>query len=297
MASIVSRRHFSDHNHDVESYGVISGYPCCTVNMHMGYPMLTENLWMSTNDDGLAAIILGTSVVNAKVGHGQDIDIVEETNYPFSDKIIFSIKTTKQVNFPLSIRIPSWCKNASVLINGKVISEKIMAQTFLKLNRNWKNGDKIELTLPMEIKLSRWENNSLGVERGPLVYAMAVDENWQKTWSIHETKKREEFPSFQIRFNSPWNYGIVLKENQPETSFILQKRDYPKNEQVWSPGECPIYLTVRARKLPSWQLNQYLQTDPLPMSPVASEEPLEEVKLLPIGATRLRITYMPVLDK
>ena len=112
-----------DVNHEGTDvcYGLLSGYPCCTSNMHQGWPKFTQNLWYATADKGVAALVYSPSEVNAFVANGVKVHSSEETNYPFSETIRFTLATDKKVKsvaFPFHLRVPAWCKKATVLING-----------------------------------------------------------------------------------------------------------------------------------------------------------------------------------
>ncbi len=89
------------------------------------------------------------------------------------------VNPAEEVAFPLMLRIPGWCRAASIRINGET-GPAAKAGTFVTLQKTWKAGDKVELNLPMEIGVSRWTDNSAGVERGPLTYALAVEEDWHE---------------------------------------------------------------------------------------------------------------------
>lgn len=292
-ATVQPRPFPNPHNGDVLTYGVISGYPCCTVNMHMGYPMLTEHLWLKTADgNGLVAAVYAPSTLTTKLAGGQLVTIREETNYPFSDQITFIMQPTGPTAFPLQLRIPGWCPNAEVLVNGKA-TDKPGANSFFTLTRTWKPGDRVTLRLPMTAQVTRWQNNSVSVERGPLVYGLAVKEAWKPFTSIHTPKPTPaRWRSYEIRAASPWNYGLVLNKDVTK-SFRFVSSPAPRGQLPWDPAYCPVSLTARGRKLDQWQANGLGLTDPLPPSPVRSAAPIEIVTLLPIGATRLRIAEIP----
>jgi DUF1680 family protein len=74
-------------------------------------------------------------------------------------------------NFPFHLRIPKWCDNAQVKVNGKVISSYTGNQ-MIKVERTWKSGDLVELLLPMHIFQTKWYENSMAVERGSITYAL-----------------------------------------------------------------------------------------------------------------------------
>ena len=66
--------------------GPNSGYPCCRYNFHMGWPKFVQNSWAATPDGGLALIAYGPTVVNSMVG-GQQVQITEDTGYPFEEQV------------------------------------------------------------------------------------------------------------------------------------------------------------------------------------------------------------------
>ncbi len=59
-------------------------FGCCLANMHQGWPKFVESMWMATNDNGLALVAYGPSIVKARVGKGNEVIITEETDYPFN---------------------------------------------------------------------------------------------------------------------------------------------------------------------------------------------------------------------
>src|SRR5213075_889769 len=101
------------------SYSPYEVYRCCQHNVSHGWPYYAEELWLATPDNGLCASLYSASEVSAQVGAGTKVRISEETDYPFSDSITWKVATPAAVQFPLYLRIPRWCNNASVEINGK----------------------------------------------------------------------------------------------------------------------------------------------------------------------------------
>lgn len=290
LVSDDERNFFNDKNGRIV-FGVLTGYPCCTANMHQGWPKLVQSLWYATADNGLAAMVYAASEVKAKVANGKEVHITEETNYPFSDQILFTIQSSESVKFPLQLRVPDWCKNPSVKINGK--AENVTAEdNMITLNRTWKKADKVELTLPMEIKTSNWYENSVGIERGPLVYALKIGEAWR------EVKSPEHKDSFyEVHPTTPWNYGLFEQD--------LEKRNFEVmvNDKVasmpWNLENAPIEITTKAGRIPSWTLyNHSAGPLPSPNWPTRSYEEKEStITLIPYGCTTLRISEFPVLRR
>ncbi len=79
-----------------QCFGILTGFPCCTSNMHQGWPKFVQNLWLATEDYGLAALVYSASEVKAKVGDGTQVSFIEETDYPFDNNVKFTLKSPKQ---------------------------------------------------------------------------------------------------------------------------------------------------------------------------------------------------------
>lgn len=282
-------------------YGTLTGYPCCFSNMHQGWPKFTQNLWYATPDGGLAALIFSPSEVTAKVANNVDIRITEDTYYPMDNKIRFTIdildKKVRSVNFPFHIRIPGWTKGATITINGSPYKTTDGEKVEI-INRDWKKGDYVELVMPMDIKVEEgWHENSVSIERGPLVYALKIGEDWQKKEVSDNEKNRYGDTYWEVRPTTKWNYGLYRLDPKKANEFIKAnidsekvKLDYP-----WTLANAPIELKVNAKVIPTWGLYNEM-TGPIPHSwSGAGEGEPEEIILIPYGCTTLRISQFPLV--
>ncbi|MES2732947.1 MAG: beta-L-arabinofuranosidase domain-containing protein [Bacteroidota bacterium] len=280
---------------------------CCQHNHAQGWPYYVENLWMATPDNGLAAVLFNSNVVAAKVGDGTSVTLKEETNYPFEESVRFVVGTSKEVNFPLYLRIPAWCDKASLTVNGEPIKADLKPGTYARLEKTWKDGDKIELALPMSLRSRTWEKNknSRSINYGPLTFSLKIKEENRKMDSkasaIGDSQWQkdadpEKWPSYEIFPASPWNYGLVISNQKLEEEFEIVKKNWPASNFPFTPEDVPISLKAKAKQIPAWKIDQYGLCDTLPQSPVTTTTSLETVELIPMGAARLRISAFPVVQ-
>ena len=281
---------------------------CCQHNHAMGWPYYAEHLWMATPDNGIAAILYNSSEVTAKVGSGKGslVTLKQTTHYPFDENIKIEISTTGVVNFPLYFRIPNWCSNAKVIVNGTEQSNIFEAGSYARIERKWKQGDVVELMLPMKLKKDTWDKNkgSVSIHYGPLTFSLKIDETYKqmdsKKSAIGDSKWQEnvdqsKWPSYEIYPASMWNYGLVLNEQPLENQFEIIKKPWPENNFPFTQDAVPFVLKAKGKIIPEWILDKNGLCDLLPQSPVTVSTKEQAIELIPMGAARLRIASFPVV--
>ncbi|MDZ7637174.1 MAG: glycoside hydrolase family 127 protein [Bryobacterales bacterium] len=279
-------RKWTTNGPDSNLFGLEPNFGCCTANYHQGWPKYVVNQWMATPDGGLAAMAWGPNRVVAMVRDGREVRIETETDYPFRGEVTLSLDLGDPATFPLALRIPGWAEGASVKVNGQTLGE-VKPGTFARLEREWKRGDEVAIAFPMPLRTSKWFNQSVAVERGPLVFALNVGTEWKKIRDAGRTADYELHPT------TPWNYALALDPADPK-GLSVTVRD--PGAMPFSADSAPIHIDAPARKLPGWQMEEASAAPP-PQSPVVSKEALETVTLIPYGSAKLRITAFPWLGK
>lgn len=294
------------HNFDINHgntdlvFGLLTGYPCCTSNLHQGWPKFTRNLWLSSPDGGLAALAYSPSSVR-KSFSGVDVLIMEKTRYPMDGRIDFevSVPSGGKVSFPLHLRVPSWSVRPSLTVNGEPVS--VTVGSMAVVDREWSDGDRVVLDLPMEVSLSEWYENSVAVERGPLVYALKMKEKWVKC-DIGEENSIYGKDYWEVLPESPWNYGIIdpAKSSLSDCFEVKVDEKLLDSEWYWNPESAPVSIMVNAKRIPSWTLYNGM-AGPQPYSrmygPDTKDVPVERITLIPYGCTTLRISEFPVIKE
>ncbi len=289
------------HNFDISHgesdlvYGLLTGYPCCTSNFHQGWPKFVQNLWYSTLDGGLAALVYSPCRVTAQAG-GQEVTIEERTRYPMEGNIKLLVSLHSPASFPLHLRIPSWTKNASVTVNGSSVEASAPGSVTV-ISREWSDGDIVELSFPMKVTTDTWYENSISVERGPLVYALEIQEEWVRKDNSSDPIHGEFY--WEVHPKSPWNYGLVDFDDPEEAFDVTVDERKLDSHWYWNLESAPIVITAKAKRIPYWTLYNGM-TGPIPYSrmygnPVIRDKKEETIRLIPYGCTTLRISEFPVI--
>jgi len=266
-------------------YGLEPNFGCCTANYHQGWPKFVASLFMLSHDGGLAATAYSPCEMRTVVRDTQ-VTLQEETAYPFRGTVRLIVTPKTRIAFPLQLRIPAWADGATIKING--ISEPApRPNSFARVERSWKPGDVIELNLPSKPRASRWYNESVAIERGPLVFSYGIGEDWVKLRDRGMTADWQVYPRTQ------WNYALaVTPENAGDAIAVTESA---VGEKPFTAVPAPVELRVKGRKLPAWLAEDGAAEAP-PASPVQSQEPEETIRLIPYAAAKLRITAFPQLE-
>ncbi len=266
-------------------------FRCCQHNVAFGWPYFAENMWMATQGNGLAAVMYGPCAVTAKVGDGVKVKVDEKTDYPFDGTISLAVSAANAVEFPLYLRVPGWCEGPTVAVNGKAVKAPSPAKGWIVIRRTWRDGDSVELNLPMKVSVHEWtkNRNTVSVSRGPLTYSLAIGERWQKYGDS------EKWPGYEVFPTTPWNYGLEIDSKNPAGSFEVEFAKGPLAAQPFAPDAAPISIKAKGRRIPQWRQAQNGLVGEVQMSPAKSEEPVEEITLVPMGCQRLRISAFPTI--
>ncbi|GAA3707781.1 hypothetical protein GCM10022224_086680 [Nonomuraea antimicrobica] len=268
----------------------VHNYRCCPHNYGMGWPYYAEELWLATHDRGLAASMYADSTVTARVAGGREVTVDQRTDYPFEETVRLTVATAEPVAFPLYLRIPGWCRSPRLRVAGRSHPVSGRGPGYVVVERTWRDGDRVELTLPMRTSVRTWARNhdSVSVDHGPLTFSLAIGESWRRTGGTPDWPEYEVFPE------TPWNYAL----DRPQPGHLrLERRRGPLPANPFTPQTAPLELRARARKIDNWQADPQGVVRELQDSPARTDGPVEEVRLIPMGAARLRITSFPVAGR
>jgi hypothetical protein len=277
------------------SYSPLEVYRCCQHNVSHGWPYYAEELWLATPDNGLCASLYAACEISAKAGDGALIKFTEETDYPFRDTVKFTFTAGPLAGqlprFPLYLRVPRWCDSATVTVNADAANVQSKPLAFIRIDREWHDGDTVTLRMPMKLAVRHWpkNQNAVSVDYGPLSFSLAIKERFAAYGG-----RNPQWPEWEVFPQSPWNYGLVLDERNPAPYKIISS-DGPVATQPFTPETVPIRVEAVGRRISNWIMDSNNVVGKLEPSPVKSDQPDEKITLIPMGAARLRLSMFPVI--
>jgi DUF1680 family protein len=149
---------------------------CCPPNIARTLARFHERA-ASLGDDGLYVHLYGGGVVDVTTGDGRRLALREDSDYPWSEGLTFTVTDAAAGGIPLHLRIPGWSSGATLSVNGEQVAVSDPG-TYTLVERVWQKGDVVELTLPMPVRVLRAHRlaeeatNQVAMRRGPVVYCI-----------------------------------------------------------------------------------------------------------------------------
>src|SRR5208337_3927802 len=107
------------------------------------------------------------------------LSLTQEGDYPYEERVSFAVTSSEAKELALHFRIPAWAEGAEIFVNGARQAGLAVPGEFAAVRRTWKTGDRVELELPLRMRLEAIDAqhaDTVALLRGPLVL-MAVKEN------------------------------------------------------------------------------------------------------------------------
>ena len=279
---------------------------CCQHNHGMGWPYYAEHLVMATSDNGLATMLYADNETKALVAGGKEIKLTETTHYPFDEAVRLTISTDDAVKFPLYLRVPAWADNIELKVNGVPQNVESSAGKYVRIDREWKDGDMVELMMPMTLTADVWQQNkgSVSVNYGPLTLSLKIEEITE----AHDSRDKEFvqddshwqdgvdaslWPCYVLKPGSDWNYALKVDRQNLPIGFSVRKKEWPADDFPFTIESVPLEFTAVGVKIPSWGYDATGMTDLLPTKYVERSEEETPLTLVPMGVARLRISAFP----
>lgn len=297
IATGTSNHNIYKHGSTWMAYRPTHETECCAGNVNRMMPNFVGRMWLTDSEGGAVAALYGPSEASFK-GTGGNLTIKCETDYPFDETLTFTVSGSEGATIPLTLRIPSWCRDASLTLNGTPVDASLSAGSFVRLRETVKSGDVITLSLPMTVEKVALEGQGVYFRRGPLLYAYAIPQKMEEDLTEYENmhgKKPEnvDFKCWNITPTGSFNYAFADDGQSIKATSVQQQSDaFPFD--LATP-----FSTIRIPvKQIAWELEEgrytpgQLEQGHLTM---LSDE-TKYIDLVPYGCTELRLTVFPDAD-
>lgn len=157
--------------------GYIALSNCCPPNVVRTVAEV-NNYMYSISDKGIWVNLYSGNTLDTKLKDGSAVKLSQQTDYPWNGNVQIRVDKAPASEFGLMLRIPGWCRKASVKVNGQLQETAVKSGTYASVSRKWKSGDQVELVLDMPATLIEANplveetRNQVAVKRGPVVYCL-----------------------------------------------------------------------------------------------------------------------------
>ncbi len=177
------------------------GCACCPPNIARLLASLGSYIYSESMDDLIVHLyIQGEAKFDI---HGQQVKLRQKTEYPWDGKVTLNLELERNDTFGVKLRIPNWCKNAKLSVNNQEIDMNDMVENgYIRIEREWKSGDTIELNLLMPVERVyshpnvRQNASDAAIQRGPIIYCLESVDNVEALHKISLVKEGELTDSF-----------------------------------------------------------------------------------------------------
>lgn len=265
---------FRTNGNEAHLFGLEPNFGCCTANFNQGWPKLALSAFMY-NDECVASVLPIPSQLKT-----EDITITLETNYPFENKLKYTVDAKK--DFIFEIRLPKDAKN--IVVNGQSEIKKHLAF-------NIADGEKREFVISFDFvpHFEKYAYDLSYVKYGSLVFSLPIkDEKIMHEYEKDGVERKYPYCDYELAPNSDWNYGFA------DATLKVQKKTV--SSIPFSQNNPPITITTKMKKI-DWGLEDGYESvcakTPQSLIPVSD---MEELSLIPYGCTKLRMTLLPFVE-
>lgn len=285
--------HFTSNSGESHIFGLEPNFGCCTANFNQAWPKFCLSVFMK-HEEGISIPVLAPAQLNT-VYNDVPVRCTVEGDYPFRNNIKITIDAEKEVEMSLFVRIPGFAKIAYVKMGDNEKKElKGEMGKLHRIHRKWNGSYTIEVSFEFETEMVDRPNDMKAVRRGPLVYSIRIEEEWQEIkdndipmrelHQVEAIRKSVEhvFPycDYEIKAKSPWNYAYV------SMPYAYEEREV--GEYPFSPVNSPVSMKIKAVPI-EWESKNGICAE-IPGKVCGKQE---EITLIPYGCTNIRMTEVP----
>ncbi|MFB5192159.1 glycoside hydrolase family 127 protein [Alicyclobacillus fastidiosus] len=165
---------------------------CCPPNLARMIASIEDHVYTRSSDTIFMHLYIA-SEMETKIGN-ETIRISQQHDYPWRGDIQIDIQTTALTKFGLGLRVPGWCKRATLQLNGEELSMESLFNGYVIVERTWQDGDQLRLLLDMPVEKIRsnplvtMNQEQIALQRGPIVYCIEEVDNGSNLAALRLSK-------------------------------------------------------------------------------------------------------------
>lgn len=256
------------------------GCPCCPPMFLKIMGALPGYIYAQNSDSVFVNLFIG-SRVNLTF-HGKPVQLWQTTSYPWDGAVQISVESDPRAKFALNLRLPAWCDAPEVRINGRALKQVEKVHGYARIEREWRKGDRVELSLPMPVQRIHAnpkieaDLGRVALQRGPIVYCVEGADNGGLVRNLVLPPNTE----LKAEHRKDFLGGITVIRGVAQS---LARCDWPETlylPATRTPGATNVNLLAipyyaNANRQPSdllvWLAETPLKAEPLPRPTIAGE--------------------------
>ncbi|MGO9863757.1 MAG: glycoside hydrolase family 127 protein [Terriglobales bacterium] len=171
---------------------------CCNGTGVEEFAKLTDTIYFHDDRSIFVNLYIASEVNWAEKG----IRLTQQTSFPEEQGTTMIVSAATPIDVDLKLRVPYWAKSGSVKVNGRPLPAFADPGSYLVLRGPWKNGDRIELSLPMHLHAAPMPDKETlqAAMYGPVVLAARFEEEPREKWYRHFAAQEKQEPGPTLQF-------------------------------------------------------------------------------------------------
>lgn len=228
---------------------------CCVGSGFESHAKYAEGIYYH-NPDGLFVNLFIPSVLDWKE---KGMKVRQETRFPASETTVLTLSVTEPVRTAFRLRYPSWSGKAEVKVNGKRMKVRQRSGSYITIEREWKDGDRIEVTYPMRLTLEAAPDDPhrAALLYGPVVLAGALGtEGMLPPAPDSDPSKYNDYYTYDYHIPEGLPTGLKWDAGHPENSVRRISEDGLRFRTADGVTVLPLYDVHRQRYVVYWDIKE-----------------------------------------
>ena len=228
---------------------------CCVGSGFESHAKYAESIYYH-NGEGLFVNLFIPSVLDWKE---KGMKVRQETRFPASETTVLTLSMAEPVRTTFRLRYPSWSKDVQVRVNGKRVKVRQQPGSYIAIEREWKDGDRIEATYPMHLTLESAPNNPhrAALLYGPVVLAGALGtEGMLLPAPDSDPSKYNDYYTYDYHIPEGLPTGLKWDAGHPENSVRRVSEDGLRFRTADGVTVLPLYDVHRQRYVVYWDIKE-----------------------------------------